>query len=318
MSTFIKNFYSSTQQYDAISLRAFDEGPIIRDRSIGVNSSSISTAETDYFRQGVEITLEKHTLGTFKISAGTPGHIIKPTSYGTNDKELISTGSFFEIDYFDPILYLKVQEPGTTITNVITFPIITSDNDQSENYLLNGIIEPLSIRPVISFFSIEYPFESHATRGALMAGNTSKFSFSSDLILTVSDNPDKLIPEKLLVSSSIPGGRGYINEASFIDVAENLLSSVLSGSGEIPSLGVGYINPDLNSLSSFDDTKVYLKTMGITEQSHGIDMVAVLLNNSSSIENYIPPGKKSATAGFVYDNVGYSGTDSIAFGGMVY
>lgn len=317
MSTFIKNFYSSTQQYQEINLKAFDEGPIIRKKSVVINSSSIDTKEIDQFRQGVEITLEKHTLGNFKISAGTPGHIIQPLSIGINDRHIISTGSYTELDYFNPVTYLMVQEIGTSLTDVITFPIITSDNDQSENYYLNGIIEPLTIRPVISFFSIEYPFESHATRGAVMAGNTSKFNFSSDLVLTVSDVPTRL-SEKEMLGPSVSTGLAYINESLFIDASENLLSFNSLNSDDIPILGPGYINPDLNSLSSFDDTKIYLKSMGISEQTHGKDMVELFSTSNSSIENYIPPGKKSATAGFVYDGITNFGTDSITFGGLLY
>jgi hypothetical protein len=39
---------------------------------------------------------------------------------------------------------------------------------------------------------------------------------------------------------------------------------------------------------------------------------------TGSTGNYVPPGKKSATTGFVYDNIGYAGVDSVAFGGMTY
>lgn len=68
--------------------------------------------------------------------------------------------------------------------NTITFPIITSDNDQIENYIFDGIIEPLTIRARASFFSIDVPFEAHEVKGAVMGGNTDT-TWASDCIETV-------------------------------------------------------------------------------------------------------------------------------------
>ena len=182
MSNFRTNFFSAVQQFEQEKLYWFDEGPVITKKFVGINSSSIKTSDIDAFRQGVEITQDKHTLGTYKIYAGTPGHIIKPVSYGVNNLDIISTDKFVEIDYFNPIRYLQAQEPGSKITEVITFPIITSDTNQIENFILNGIIEPLSIRPVASFYSIEFPFESHAVRGSFMGGNSDVRVASSDQV----------------------------------------------------------------------------------------------------------------------------------------
>lgn len=311
------------QQYDASNKTAFDEGPLFIDRSIGINSSSISTADIDAFRQGVEITQEKHTVGLYKISAGTPGHIIRPVSYGVNELDIISTSSFVEIDYFNPVAYLSAMEPGSTLLNVITFPIITSDNNQLENYLLNGVIEPLSIRPIASFYSIEFPIEAKAFRAALQGGNEDLRRFSSDQVLTVDYVPSKLVPEKILASgsltSSLPANRAYENRAWFLDSSKtSLTTSSLATSADIPLIDDGHVNPDLNVLTPFDDLTIYLRKLGITAATHGDDMVAVFAVMTGSTGNYVPPGKKSGTAGFAYDNIASIGTDSIAFGGMTY
>ncbi len=314
MAVFIKNFYSSIQQYDALTERAYDEGPRVYDTSIGVNSSSIDTSLIDVFRQGVEITQEKHTLGSFKITAGTPGHIVKPVCYGINELDIISTGSFIEIDNFNPVKYLRLQEPGADLLRAITFPIITADNNQAENYILNGIIEPLSIRPVISFFSIEYPYESHTFRGSMMAGNIDPWKFSSDRILTIDYVPKKLIQLKNLISGTVLT-RGFVNNETYLDAFE-----VIRSGSSTARQSIGYIDDQVNYIDSFADVdeKNYLKSLGITVETHGADMVAVFNVMTGSTENYVPPGKKSATTGFVYDNMGYAGTDSIAFGGMTY
>jgi len=328
MSAFTRNFYSSIQQYSTLDLKRFDEGPHVLVKLAGVNSSSINTSEIDSFRQGVEITQEKYAIGTVKISAGTPGHIVRPVSIGINDLDLISTDSYIEIDYFNPVRYLKAQEPGSSLLNAITFPIITSDNNQAENYILNGIIEPLTIRPVISFFSIESPFESHAVRGTFMGGNSDIRKFSSDQILTVDYTPQRLTPPRpvMIMSGSNVANSGdyiqqysYLNNRWFLDASEHLLSgSNVSSDSDVPLLGTGYVNPDVNKIDSFDDLKVYLEDIGITSATHGDDMVEAVKAMLGSTGNYVPPGKKSSTAGFVYDNISSVGTDSLAFGGMTY
>jgi len=325
MGLFFKNFYSSLFQQDLLNFRAFNEGPVFIRRNAVVNASSISTKDIDPFRQGVEITQEKHTMGCFKISAGTPGHFIRPQSYGVNERNIVSSGSYIEIDYFNPIEYIKAQEPGTTLKKVVTFPIIVSDNDQAENYNFNGIIEPLSIRPVVSFFSIEFPFESHAVRGAIMAGNSDVRFFSSDMVLTVDDIPTKISPPKanLVYTGSMMNevaedgtyqrAYSFFRESWYLDAVETMSSD--SG---VPQQVIGYVHHGVNHLDPFRDEKLYLKELGITKETHGEDMVEVFSVMTGSTGNYIPPGKKSATTGFVYDNISSVGTDSIAFGGMTY
>lgn len=307
MAVFSKNFYSSIQQYNLLEKRAFIEAPLIYDTVIGVNSSSINTSGFDAYRQGVEITLEKHSVGSFKITAGTPGHIIKPVCYGINDLDIISTGSFVEMDYFKPINYVRLQES-------IKAPIVVSDNNQAENYILNGIIEPLTIRSVISFFSIEFPYESHAFRADMMAGNQEHFKRSSDRILTIDYTPKKLVPLKTLTSGTV-SRRAFVNNELFLDAFE-----VIHSGSSIARQSMGFLDDQHNYIDSFVDgaTYDYLKNLGITVATHGEDMVKVFQIMTGSTDNYVPPGKKSATCGFVYDNIGYVGTDSIAFGGMTY
>ena len=308
MTVFIKNYYSSVQQYDAIQTRVFDEGPRIYNREIGINSSSIDTRNIDLFRQGVEITLEKHTLGSFKITAGTPGHIVNPVAFGINQFDIISTGSFVDINNFDPIKYIDLQTPGADLSKVITFPIVTADSNQQEISVLNGIIEPLPIRPIISFSSIEFPYESRAFRGDMMAGNIEPFRFGSDRILTVD-----YVPKKLLPNSS---KRAYVNNEFYLDAFE-----VIKSGSSTPRQSIGYFNDESNFIDPYVDAEKYdyIKSLGMSVESHGKDMETVFRKiMSGSSENYVPPGKKSGTAGFVYDNIGYAGTDSIAFGGMTY
>jgi hypothetical protein len=310
MSIYEKNLYAPIHLIPEANRRSFDEGPTVFKKPIVINSSSISTREVDQYRQGVELTLFKHNNGLIKISAGTPSHIVQPLNYRATNFDSITIDSYYkEIEVFDPIRYIAAQESGNL---PFTFPIITGDTNQAENYDFNGIIEPLTIRPVASFYSIEFPFESHAIRGTMMGGNSDVMYGSSDQVLTVDYYPTRLIPAKTDAGGS-PSTRGFLNEDWYLDSFE----SFTTGSGEIQRQ-IGFIDSRLNSVESFFDTKVYLESLGITVASHGQDMVEVFRVMTGSSDNYIPPGKKSGVAGLVYDNLGYAGTDSVAFGGLTY
>ena len=301
MSIFRKNYYSPTQQYEAIRLRSFNEGPENKANIISVNTSSINTSEVDQFRQGVEMSLDKHNVGMYKISAGTPGHIIDPNSFGTVNMNIVEANFNKDLDYFDPVVYVKAQEPGKDFSKIFTFPIVTSNFNQSENFSLNGVIEPFAIRSVASFFSIEFPFESHSVKGSMMGGNNDPWYKSSDRILTVDLRPSQKLDD-----------RTYTNDDTYLDSF-----TVITASSPIQPQG--YVNHYLNKQTSFVDSQVYVKNVGMTVETNGQDMVNVFIATMTSSlgENYITPDKKSATAGFVYDNTSL-GTDSIVYGGLTY
>jgi len=336
MSIFQKNFYASVSLYKEEIWKTFSEGPdevgpvarmgqkVVSSNVIGINSSSISTSEVDQFRQGVELTQNKHTLGMVKISAGTPGHMVQPLSFGVSNIDLISSEFFKELNTFDPITYLDVMNQSSGFPeDYYTFPIVTGDTNHAENYLMNGIIEPLTIRAIASFFSIEFPFESHAVRGTLMGGNSDLLYGSSDQILTVDYYPKRMANPPAFMSGSVISGsaaayppyKAFLNEDWYLDAFETLKISTSSIS---PRQTNAYLDTKLNTQISFDDTKVYLKELGVSVEKQGNELAMFLLSLTDSTENYIPPGKKSATTGFVFDNNGYAGTDSIAFGGMTF
>ena len=327
MTIYSKNFYSSIQQLSNISSIAFDEGPIPHVATVGINTSSINTLEIDPFRQGVEITQNKYTLGLFKISAGTPGHVIKPVCIGVNENaDITSENYYLEVDQYNPVTYLKLLSAASRAK------IISSEEDfLSKQAAYNGVLEPLSIRSVEGFLSTELPFQIHSCRGEFLAGNSDRATAANDEILTVDYVPKKLV--------AINGSRGYIegniayeNKSPFYDrygaTPRAPASGSLTGSiyKQLPQNGsVKYFLTDLSGSNifsnvnfPFDDSQVYLKSLGITVATHGSDMVQVFNTMTGSTGNYVPPGKKSATSGFVYDSLGYAGVDSIAFGGLTY
>lgn len=294
----------------------FDEGPEPSPKPIVItgvfiNTSSIDTSEIDAYRQGVELTQQKHfDAGLAKISAGEPGHILRRNRYGM-DKNFRNEPVFEELDYFKPVDFLLAQDALSPLQfNIITFPIITSDNDQLENYVFDGVIEPFTIRAKASFFSIDVPFEAHEVKGALMAGNTDS-TWASDQVLTVYRTD--LRPHVAFLDQ-------YADTVPF--PGEDVLSGTLattSGSltgSQHPAVAYGFFHYDKPLLGPFEDIR-YVRNV-VTASAYGLDMIRALDLMSGATDNYVPIGHRSATSGWDYDTNSGVGTDSLTFGGMVY
>jgi hypothetical protein len=228
--------------------------------------------------------------------------LIDPLCIGINSLDTFSTedtkNAYVEINVFDPVNYVQAAD-----TNTI-FPLITSDNNQLENYILNGIIEPIPIRPVISNFSINFPFEPQGVRCMFGAGNQTSF-MSSDQVLSV----DYYETDKT-------------NDTHFLDEGETLSMSNDDNSVTVhtgPS--IGYVNPDFNYIAPFVDA-VYPRNVEPNTTYNSVANESLFLDALNALPpmgtSYIGKNERSATAGFVYNNAYPAGTDSIAFGGMLY
>lgn len=259
-----------------------------------------SSASFDAYRSGVNIlNSAQWAAGIVKISAGTPGHIIEPLCLGVNKVSILSADAFVEIEPFNPVIFVGVQHEGIVYPEeVFTFPIVTSDNNQSENYILNGIIEPIPIRSVVSNFSINAPFEPQGVRGGVGNGNEDH-RLSADQVLTV----DYYEPQKE-------------NAAAFLDSGETLDIRDDEGKILVPGISIGYFYLNPNVSSPFVDEVLARDVVEGT--SYANDLIEAIAHLSSSTATYITRKQRSASTGFMYDNVNPAGTDSIAFGGMTY
>lgn len=269
----------------------FDEGPRVSRVSplSTINTSSIDTLDVDPYRQGVEITQLKHfDAGIVKIHAGEPGHVLRRNRFGM-DKNFRPEPGFEELDYFNPVRFLKAQIPGSPLTsNIITFPIITGDNDQIENYYYDGIIEPLFIREIASFFSIEVPFSSHDVRGAVMNGNIDSRK-ASDQVLTV----DFFEPERMQIE--------YLD---IVDMPDGTIATS------------GFFKNIKSARRPFKDER-FVRNV-IVSSSYLSEMTNAMNLMTGSTDNYISSKQRSATCGWSYENNAAVGTDSLAFGGMTF
>ena len=247
-----------------------------------VLTGSMDTSLIDPFRQGVEITRIKHFLAGClpRIHAGEPGHSLRKNFYGA-DKNFLKKDYYSDLDYFNPVKYIMSDQ-------ILSYPIITNDTNETENYNFNGIIEPFTIRAVAALFSIDVPFEAHSVKGLMMDGN-SDIAMSNNRILTVDDRTTnyKMPP--------------WLDFVDMIGVVKKIPTMV-------------FFNDDKTYLNPFNDasTKIQLST------NLSINMNSAVIKMSPSTEEYVFEGKISATCGWTYDDVWSKGTDSIAFGGFAH
>lgn len=264
----------------------FDEGPQpAASKETSSQSGSIDTSRIDRYTQGVELTRQsRYDAGLVKIWSGEAGHHMLVNQFGA--QRITNRQGFSDKDLFNPFVYINVQDTGAALSSIFTFPIVTSDFDQEENINYDGIIEPLTIRSVISFSSIENP-ESHATRGAVMNGNVDIHS-ASDLIQTIEDID--------LVNKN----------NAYIDMVDMLGSQ---------SLG-GFFEHKLPHIMPFSDARLVRNVPA--PDNEPVDMLQAMSMMTGSTDNYIRYKQRSATCGWYYDNNAGRGTDSLAFGGMTY
>ena len=267
-----------------------------------INHNYITGSYFNTYRNGIEITnLSQWTAGTVKISAGTPGHLVTPLSLGISEISIVDKDYYKEIDLFNPVYFIELQEDEKPIENIITFPIVTNDSNQLENFVLNGIIEPFPIRPIISNFTINVPFEPQGVRGTFGNGNPTMF-LASDYVVSV----DYYEPESK-------------NNNVFLDLSDDL--TISNDEGTVTRhLGssIFFFNDGVNYLSPFED-KVNPRGEDLDYVDYSADLKEVVNKMKPQGSTYVTKKERSASTGFMYDNIGQTGgTDSIAYGGLRY
>lgn len=264
------------------------EGPDEVLRVTTVNSSSIDTSDIDQYRQGIEIQEQKHwTAGMLKIHAGETGHIIKQNIFGQDSNFELNTNSLTDSSWyedaskFDPVKYVDGQDASYAL------PIILGDTNQIDGQTLNGVIEPLSIRSIVSFSSIDI-LEPHDIRATIMMGNQDILMSAEPLVHVHTYEPSKVV-------------------TPYLDMSDMM--------GSIQT--VSYHDTSIKTIAPFVDKNTRESVLHNVVQSNPNDMNTALCALEFDTENYIPTGSVSPTSGFVFDN-NTLGTDSLAFGGMIY
>ena len=258
----------------------------------------LTSSILDSYKHGVEILREKDwTSGIVKISAGTAGHLYGINRYGTTDARIILEENYYsEIDAFNAIEFV---ESGGTYDSSGRYPLfIKSDFNQPEKIVMDGIIEPFPIRPVVSNFSLNVPFEPRSFKGQFGNGNVN-WRFSSDQVLSVDYRKiDKN------------------NTTWYLDS----VGSLELGSGSLAYLGsssnMGYINTEEKPNPAFTEDGEKPRGYPLTS-SYGSQLSSALLSLPPGGTTYVSDGQVSSACGFTYEN-SVLGTDSITYGGFLY
>jgi len=260
------------------------------------NIDIFSASIIDGYRNGVEITQEKHwTAGIVKITAGTPGHLLDKTLFGVNEFDLVSRDSYYEIEAFNAVNYLRSNEsPGK---NTVTI----HEASDASSLSMNGTIEPIPIRPVVFGTSINFPFEPQGVRGEFGNGNVDLFR-SSDQVLSVH--------EREVLRSKKP--------VFFLDVTDALgltsgeITFTMSSSISAP---LGFISSDVRIISPFEDDP--LPRGNKFSPTYDDELKAVVAKIKPRQTSYLSEKEFSSTCGFVNES-SETGVESIAFSNMSY
>lgn len=258
-----------------------------------IYTGTISTSQFDAFRQGIELTQQRYyDAGTAKIFAGEPGHVINRDYVGDSfifrDKDIF----FKEIDTFSTNAYINAQDNIDSL-NIFysdhTWPVVTNDCDLATLYDFDGIIEPLTIRDVVTFRSNDLLSNIHSVKGNALCGCVDVYGMTSDV--------------------SACDFFKHNNNNSFVD------------SSNVVELNTYDVFVNLNKVSTlpFQDVEIQ-KNIPINEIDSNIQNVLNTMTSSSFYTNndYIRYDQISMATGFIYDIVTDVGTDSLAFGGLTY
>ena len=271
------------------------------------NLSKTDTSATDAFRQGVSVTTNKykHESLLFKLSSNNQRNINRPDHY-VEQREFGQPSNYEgNIPFNDIEGRFKPYDLTThTIlsTETVQYPVVY-DNNILESDRNNGVLEPLSIREAILNNSIDSPWQAHRVSGEISGGNSNP-EFGSILV----SNDIKRTEDQQKIENVM------INDDSYFDASEQAFDPVFdSATSTTITFNVpGYSSDVPQTEVLFNDTAVIEISTLISEAEALINIASALPDSSRS--NYLI---KSATSGFVYDGVSITGTDSLAFGGLL-
>lgn len=250
-----------------------------------IDPKELVAYNVDFFRNGIELqNLKQWASGYVKISAGTPGHIIdNPSAFGTlRDNSNVEENWYKELDYFNPLLFIA-SSSLSQMTSKFTYPVMITDAEETDKNGYNGVIEPFTIRDVVTMNSITGIQEPRSVKGSFGNGNQRSPWEGSEDIVTIREYTTR--------NEAIP----YIDQFDF---------------------ETGYHSKDDKSLLPYID--IFYPRDHVDESSYDEDLLTVVRRMSSIGTTYIREKEQSQACGFVYDNAGLTGTDSVAFGGLLY
>ncbi len=273
-----------------MAITPFIEAPFDRTTPQPV-SGGIDTTAYDKFRQGVSITTDSELMqGMFpKMKSDnqrTPTGLQRSTVFGQPAK-FDTSKPYNDIEKFNPVKFINAS------SNTFIYPDVGYDSAFISPDVMDGAIEPLSIRKAAFMSTLEGQYYAHRIIGSLQSGNDDSYDASSSQVQIYDYRaPREVVP--------------------FIDYPEYMGDSQ---AGSIMRPGV--ISQKRAEIFPFVDRgfREIINLDAPESQVTGADMLSAVLGLSGSFEVMLGDNQVSATAGFIYENDPY-GTDSLAFGGL--
>lgn len=255
-----------------MSFTPFIEGEV-NVRTIAV-SGGIDISDIAHVLQGVDDKLKSKGVIPI-ISYGDDDYTIKQLYYG-QDK-----------DYNDSVPFSDRSQP--TAKEFLENPNLYYDIAYSFGFSKSGIVEPFTIRDIITGDSIEVPIFSS------IKGEAEQINVST---LGKSNKIEQLIPIK--TNSSFV----------FFEDSSDYIGDLLSSSINLP----GFISENERTILSFDDSDILFRKTTNNNQINGA--LRALTGTLRDSNDLIPRQFKSSAAGYTYFSSSL-GTDSIAFGNLL-
>jgi len=172
--------------------------------------------------------------------------------------------------------------------------IVSSEALTIKDYSMDGAIEPLMIRSVALFESIESPFIARSVKGEFGNGN-------SDVLMRFDQVVDKYSYQVPLVI------------APFEDAVDRI-GNTLTGSVVLP--GYSCFTPSICRPFYEDQIEHWQKSSVFEKTASGSDMIATLNALNPGTDNLMDNKSRSSRTGFTYTSTP-QGIDSVAFGGLL-
>jgi hypothetical protein len=285
-------------------------------------SQGISTRQTDPIRQGIHTNIK--TFGenlTWRISdhgfnTFHREYFTEPRSFG-QPKLFRDEGIPFDdsTGKWDPVSY--IQDSGDSQYPVVLYDPAWVEPDQED-----GVIEPLAIRMIgTQFRAAELPFVASSIKCHLIDGNIDPVK-GTDFILQSIDRYPPTEIDHLHDAQNV----FYLSGAYHDPTVPESTKTFLGAYTQPAAVGLalpGYTSANFRRSALFDDSlpspayqvleNMSSELLSISGSGFGIVDYARNAASDTGLTDYL---RKSATAGYVYEDATYDGTDSIAFGGL--
>jgi hypothetical protein len=271
-----------------------------------VDPAADVAAQVDFFRNGVELSsLKSWAAGYAKISAGTPGHIVRgPEALGLeHDNDLSGRPWHDDFGFLDPRDFFFVSDAYKTRTRM-TYPYPPTISEETSIYrggILNGTIEVMAVRYTDSFgisSSTSGRFEPRGVKGSLGNGNQANPWGGTDETVSIYEFDTRR------------NNHVFDDSSTYMRPHSSYVKSEVYRSGRTPIL------VRTRTLRPFDD-RVFSRDDD-PGSKYDASLKSIVDRMSMLDTTYVREKEKSCTNGFVYDDAGSIGTDSIVYGGYLY